>query len=93
MNINSTINYVIINKAKVTSVFVIRAVVRSISGRLVGNIMIIILRFRVSASKNKILIKEICAIISIQVIYETDQISLLRVKCTKFLFFMYFIVT
>ena len=72
MNKNSTISYVIINKAKATSVFVIRAVVRIISGRSVGNIMIIILRFRVSASKNKILIKETYAIISIQVICETD---------------------
>ena len=93
MNKNSTIIYVIINKAEATSFYVIRAIVRILSGRSFGNIMIIILRFRVGASKNKILIKETCAIILVQVIYETGQISLLRVKYTKFLFFMYFIVT
>ena len=35
MNKNSTISYIIINKAKTTSCFIVRAVVRIISGRSV----------------------------------------------------------
>ena len=40
-------------------------------------------------------VKETCVIMSTKVTYEIDHISLLRfnsIKCTKFLFFMYFIV-
>ena len=60
-------------------IFVVQAVGRIISGRSVGKI--IILSFRVSTSKNKNAdhwVKEICAIRSIQVIYETNHISLLH---------------
>ena len=51
-----------------------------ISGQLVGKILIIILSFRVGTSKNNIdhQVNETCAIISIQVTYETDHIPLLH---------------
>ena len=54
---------------------------RIILGQSVSKITIIILSFRVSTSKNKNAdhrVEETCAIWSIQVTYETDQISLLR---------------
>ena len=77
----------------------ILAVGRVISDRSVGKIKIIILSLRVGTSKNKNIdhgVKETCAIMSTQVTYEIDHISLLprfsNIKCNKFLFFMYFIV-
>ena len=51
------------------------------SGLSVGKILIIMLGFRVGTFKNKNAdhrVKETCAIMSIQVTYETPYISLLR---------------
>ena len=62
----------------------------------VSKIAIINLSFNVSTSKNKSIdyqSKETCAIISTQVTYERDHISVLRefsVECSKFLFFYEF---
>ena len=59
---------------------------------------ILILSFRVGTSKNNTdhQVNETCAIISIQVTYETDHISLLHdstmSNALNFCFFMYFIV-
>ena len=61
-------------------IFVLQAVGRIISGRLVGKTIIIILSFKVGTSKNKNIdheVQDTCAIISTQVTYETDHISLL----------------
>ena len=61
--------------------FVVRAVERIISGRLLGKIIIKILSFKGGISKNKNIdhrVKETCAIMSAQVTYETDHFSVLR---------------
>ena len=59
---------------------VAQTIERIISGRSVGKIMTIILRFRVGASKNKNVdhgVKKTCAIMSTQVTYEINHIPLL----------------
>ena len=68
-----------------------------ILGWLVGKIIIIILSFRVSTSKNKNIDhwgKETCAFMSIQVTYETDCISLLcdstMSNAPNFCFYVFF---
>ena len=68
------------NKAKATSFFVVRLVKRIISDRPVGKI-IIIPSFSVGLSENKNIdngVKETSAIISTQVTYEIDHISLFQ---------------
>ena len=67
------------NQAKATQFFVVRAVGRIILGQPVSKILII-LSFSISTSKNKNTnhrVKEFCAIMSIQVTYETNHISLI----------------
>ena len=62
------------------NIFVVRAVERIISSQSVGKIIIITLSFRVGTSKNKNIdhrVKETCAVMSTQITYETDHISLL----------------
>ena len=69
------------NEVKATQFFVVWAARRIISGQLVGKIITIILSFRVSTSENKShdhRVKETCDIRSIQVTYETNNISLLQ---------------
>ena len=51
------------------------------SGQSVGKILIIMLGFRVGTSKNKNAdhrVKETCAIMSVQITYESHCVSLLR---------------
>ena len=64
-------------------------------GQSVGKIIIIILSFRVDTSKNKNIghgVKETCAIMSTQVTYKISHIQTRfnNIKCTNFLFFLYF---
>ena len=70
-----------LHKMKATQFLVVWAAGRIVSSQPVGKIIIIILSFRISPSKNKNddhQVKETCGIRSIQVIYETNLISLLR---------------
>ena len=77
--------------------FVVWAVARIISGRSDGKI-VIILSFWIGTSKNKNIdhrSKEACAIMTRQVTYETDYISLLCViqwcwVCQNFLFYVFY---
>ena len=67
-------------KTKATQFFVVWAVRIIILGQLVGKILIAILSFRVGMSKNKNTdhrINGTCAIMSIQVTYKTNHVSLL----------------
>ena len=75
--VNKSPNY--LPKANTTWFFVVQAVGRIISGWPVGKIIIIILSFRVGTSKNKKInhgVRETCAIMSTQVMYEINHISL-----------------
>ena len=80
-------------------IFVVRALGGIILGRLVGKIIIRILSFRISISKNINIdhgVTQTCAIMSPQVTYETNHIFVLCystiLNSINFLFFMYFTV-
>ena len=89
---------IIVFRKRQLNFFVVRAVGKVITDRSVGKIIIIvILNFKVSISKNKNIdnrVKETCDICQYKLHYdEIDYISVLlsfnHVKCTKYLFFLY----